>query len=64
MYAARFDGNGKDGTLFQGFGYSNRTARGTAVGEEPQTSYAVFSGQHYNKGCWYAARESSPRALL
>ena len=40
-------------TLYVGQGYSNRTAKGTAVGDEPQTSYALFSGKHYNDGCCF-----------
>jgi hypothetical protein len=35
------------------FGYSNRTARNTAVGDEPQTVYALFDGTHFNSGCCF-----------
>jgi len=34
-------------------GYSNRTARGTAVADEPQTVYALFDGRHFNTGCCF-----------
>ena len=34
-------------------GYSNRTAEGTPVGEEPQTVYALYNGKHYNTGCCF-----------
>ena len=36
-----------------GQGYSNRTARGTARGDEPQSMYAVFNGQHHNAFCCF-----------
>merc|ERR1712039_246575 len=36
-----------------GQGYSNRTARGTAQGDEPQSQYAVFSGRRYNGFCCF-----------
>ena len=55
VYAAYFTGAGtaphsKD---YVGQGYSNRTAAGTAVGDEPQTVYAVLSGQTFNGGCCF-----------
>ena len=31
-------------------GYSNRTAAGTPVGDEPQSVYALFDGTHYSTG--------------
>ncbi len=34
-------------------GYSNRTAVGTPVGDEPQTVYALYDGKHYNTGCCF-----------
>jgi len=34
-------------------GYSNRTAVGTPLGEEPQTVYALYNGKHYNTGCCF-----------
>ena len=54
VYAAHFLGAGstKD-TSFVGQGYSNRTAAGTAVGEEPETIYAVLSGRTFNGGCCF-----------
>jgi hypothetical protein len=44
VYAAFFAGApaGSDGHPFIGQGYSNRSARGTAVGDEPETLYAVM----------------------
>lgn len=45
-------------------GYSNRTAAGTPVGEEPQTVYALYDGRHYNTGCCFefgAAEKTSTR---
>ena len=55
VYAAFFAGSWSGGstpTDFVGQGYSNRTARATAVGDEPQSMYAVFGGNYYNGGCW------------
>ena len=40
-------------------GYSNRTAVHTAVGDEPQTVYALLDGKHYNSGCCLYAVPSS-----
>merc|ERR550532_2347239 len=34
-------------------GYRNDNATGTAVGDEPETIYAVLDGQHYNKECCF-----------
>lgn len=34
-------------------GYSNRTAVGTPVGDEPQTVYALYDGKHYDTGCCF-----------
>ena len=51
VYSAFFVGDNSQSHSYTGQGYSNRTAKGTAVGDEPQTSYAVFSGRHYNSGC-------------
>jgi len=34
-------------------GYSNRTAAGTAVKDQPQTVYALFDGRHYDSGCCF-----------
>eukprot|EP01043_Picozoa_sp_COSAG02_P035633 COSAG02_NODE_2563_length_8525_cov_90.068835_9_plen_203_part_00 len=50
IYAAYFAG-GDQRTYGQG--YSNRTARGTAVGEEPQSIYAVLSGKTFNGHCCF-----------
>ena len=56
VYSAVFDShcestnNPCDG-LFAG--YSNRTARDTPVGEEPQTVYALYDGHHYDTGCCF-----------
>jgi len=50
--AAFFAGDPRgSGHPFFGQGYSNRTARGTAQGDEPQSMYSVFSGQHFGGGC-------------
>ena len=38
---------------FQGQGYSNRTAQGTARGDEAQSLYALFGGGHYGGGCCF-----------
>ena len=43
--------HGADRAVWQG--YSNRTAAGTAVGDEPQTIYAVLSGRTFNGGCCF-----------
>ena len=53
VYAARFVGDNSKGKHFNGQGYSNRTAKGTAVADEPQSQYAVFAGKHYNDGCCF-----------
>ncbi|KAL1528675.1 hypothetical protein AB1Y20_010011 [Prymnesium parvum] len=53
VFAAVFTGNGLDGSQYIGQGYSNRTARGTAIGDQPQSIYAVISGRHYNSGCCF-----------
>ena len=57
VYAAFFAGSpGLDPNsdrTFVGQGYSNRTARGTAVGDEPQSMYAVLGGKHFNSGCCF-----------
>ena len=56
VYSAVFDSHcdttrGRCDGLFAG--YSNRTAAGTPVGEEPQTVYALYDGRHYNTGCCF-----------
>jgi hypothetical protein len=53
VYAAVFVGDDSKGKHYLGQGFSNRTARGTAVADEPQSMYAVFSGKHYNDGCCF-----------
>ena len=53
VYSAFFVGDNSKSHSYTGQGYSNRTAKGTAVGDEPQTTYAVFSGRHYNSGCCF-----------
>jgi hypothetical protein len=57
IYAAYFEGVGDDSKHkskdFVGQGYSNRTAIGTAVGDEPQSMYAVLSGRTFNGGCCF-----------
>ena len=54
VFAAHFLGGGpKKRKSFVGQGYSNRTAAGTAVGEEPETIYAVLSGRTFNGGCCF-----------
>ena len=57
VYSAVFDshcdvGSGRSCDGMQA-GYSNRTAQDTAVGDEPQTVYALFDGRHYNTGCCF-----------
>lgn len=44
VYGARFD---------PGMGYRNDHAVGLAVGEEPETMYAVMGGDHYNDACCF-----------
>jgi hypothetical protein len=57
IYAAYFEGVGneskKHSKQWVGQGYSNRTAVGTAVGDEPQSMYAVLSGRTFNGGCCF-----------
>jgi hypothetical protein len=36
-------------------GYSNRTAVGLPVDDEPQSVYALFDGKHYSTGCCFKA---------
>lgn len=43
-------------------GYSNRSAAGTPVGDEPQTVYALFDGKHYNTGCCFEFGNVRPRS--
>lgn len=50
VFAAYFAGGDQQ---TYGQGYSNRTARGTAVGEEPQSIYAVLSGKTFNGHCCF-----------
>jgi hypothetical protein len=64
VHAAFFVGDNSHGKQFVGQGYSNRTAKGTAVGDEPQTSYALFSGKHYNDGCCFDCAPAGPARLL
>ena len=44
---------GSDGKPFIGQGYSNRSARGTAQWDEPETIYAVMGGHHYSGNCCF-----------
>jgi hypothetical protein len=55
VYAAYFAGAGSapKSEAFIGQGYSNRTATGTATGDEPQTIFAVLSGKTFNGGCCF-----------
>jgi len=54
VYSALFVGEkGGNGKPFVGQGYSNRTARQTATGDEPQSMYAIFGGKHFNDGCCF-----------
>lgn len=53
MYGAVFLGNGRNGAQVVGQGYSNRTAAGTARGDDPQSMYAVLAGKHFNGGCCF-----------
>eukprot|EP00912_Choanoflagellata_sp_UC4_P000917 UC4_evm1s567 len=56
VYAAVFLGDPKGSEVnahFLGQGYSNRTARGTATGDQPQSMYAIFSGDHFTGGCCF-----------
>ena len=53
VYGMFFQGDDSHGMHYVGQGYSNRTARGTAVGDEPQTTYALFSGRRYNGNCCF-----------
>ena len=59
VYGALFVGDNSHGRHFNGQGYSNRTAKGTAVGDEPQSQYAIFAGKHYNDGCCFDCTCSS-----
>jgi hypothetical protein len=65
IYAAYFEGVGnwsKRGRKdWSGQGYSNRTAVGTAVGDEPQSMYAVLSGRTFNGGCCFECAGNSNR---
>jgi len=65
VYAAYFEGAGNT-THSEGFvgqGYSNRTASETAVGDEPETIYAVLSGQTFNGGCCFDYGNGEKTAL-
>jgi hypothetical protein len=52
VYAAFFPGDPGENKshAFRAAGYSNRTARGTAVGDEPQSMYAIFAGGKDSEG--------------
>lgn len=52
VYAAFFAGapQGFNGKPFIGQGYSNRSARGTAQNDEPETIYALMAGQNLPEG--------------
>ena len=56
VYGAFFAGDPRGSepqARFIGQGYSNRTARGTARGDEPESMYAVFSGRKFGGGCCF-----------
>jgi hypothetical protein len=53
VYSAFFSGNGVNGSLFVGQSYSNRSAWGTAKGDESQSICAVVSGRHFNAACCF-----------
>ena len=55
VYAAFFGGAppGYDGKPFIGQGYSNRSARGTAQWDEPETIYAVMGGNYFGPNCCF-----------
>ena len=36
----------------EGMGYRNDNTTGLAVGNEPESMYAVMGGNHYNDFCW------------
>ena len=57
VYSAFFAGTPKGYGYkpFLGQGYSNRSAVGTAVGDEPETLVAVFGGRYYNDMCCFGA---------
>ena len=52
VYAAFFPGDPGENKshAFRAAGYSNRTARGTAVGDDPQSMYAIFAGGNDREG--------------
>jgi len=52
VYSAYFSGMPHESRT-AGQGYSNRTARGTAVGDQPQSMYVVVSGRHQNNICCF-----------
>lgn len=56
VYAAFFTGDDSKSKTYVGQGYSNRSARGTSLGDETQTTYAVISGRHFNDGCCFGKR--------
>ncbi len=62
LYAAYFAGAGAANKRdkFVGQGYSNRSAAGTATGDEPQTIYAVLSGKVFNGGCCFDCAPPHP----
>ena len=52
--AAVFEGDKRgNGHRFSGQGYSNRTAKGTAVGDAPQSMYAIFGPPQPHGGCCF-----------
>jgi hypothetical protein len=54
VYSAFFAGSPTEDLHFKNAqGYSNRTARGTARGDDPQSMYVVLSGRYWNSGCCF-----------
>lgn len=50
--------------FFPGYGYHQDTTRGIAVGNDPESLFAVMSGTHYNDKCCFGACGGCMRATV
>ena len=58
VYSAYFEGGansagGRNSTNYGTMGFRSNNKNGTAVGDEPESMYAVVNGAHYNTGCCF-----------
>ena len=58
VYSAYFEGGqnsggGQNATNYGTMGFRSNNKNGTAVGDDPETIYAVVSGRHFNARCCF-----------